>query len=151
MTKLVKVVPFMSAHGEDLLKIQTGEGASDRLRIEKNWVQNVAIPDHSYSMISNGHLIAAGGIFPIWTSTGEAWLIPSDRVSRVKKSFAYSVRHVFGLLVEENSYRRVQASARADYRGGQRFLEWLGFEREGLMKSYGPDGADYVMYGKVMT
>jgi len=38
---------------------------------------------------------------------------------------------------------RIQASVSASDTKALRFASWLGFEDEGLMKKYGPDGSDY--------
>jgi hypothetical protein len=43
----------------------------------------------------------------------------------------------------------IKETARADAPKARRFLEFLGFEREGLLKAYGPDGADHVLFAKI--
>jgi hypothetical protein len=30
-----------------------------------------------------------------------------------------------------------------------RFAEFLGFEKEGLMKKFGPEGSDYIVMGRI--
>ena len=36
-----------------------------------------------------------------------------------------------------------------DFQQGIRFAEWLGLEREGLMKKWGFDGSDQYMYARI--
>lgn len=42
--------------------------------------------------------------------------------------------------------RRIEASAEVDFGPGCRWLELLGFQSEGLMKQYGPDGSDHIRF-----
>ena len=45
-----------------------------------------------------------------------------------------------------DTVRRIDATAREDFPQASRMLEMLGFEREGLMKSYGPDGSSHYLF-----
>ena len=53
-------------------------------------------------------------------------------------------------VIEENKLTRVQASVHVDDKQAVRYVEWLGFENEGLMKKFGPDGSDYYRFARVM-
>jgi hypothetical protein len=44
--------------------------------------------------------------------------------------------------------RRLEASARVDFAPACRWLELLKFEREGIMRKFGPDGSDHVRYAR---
>ena len=33
---------------------------------------------------------------------------------------------------------------------GEAYAQWLGFEKEGIMRKYGPDGTDYIRYARVI-
>jgi RimJ/RimL family protein N-acetyltransferase len=48
-----------------------------------------------------------------------------------------------------DTVRRIDATARADFPPAGRMLEMLGFEAEGLMKQYGPDGASHYIYARI--
>jgi RimJ/RimL family protein N-acetyltransferase len=51
--------------------------------------------------------------------------------------------------MHEAQVQRVQASVHAEDGQAVRFARWLGFENEGLMKKYGPDGSDYYRMARV--
>ena len=57
---------------------------------------------------------------------------------------------MFDHMQEEYKYQRIQASISVKDAKAKRFAEWLGFENEGIMKKYGPDGSDYYRYARVM-
>jgi hypothetical protein len=45
--------------------------------------------------------------------------------------------------------KRLQTAVKADFVLGIKFAEWWGLKSEGLMKHYGPDGADYIRFAKI--
>jgi RimJ/RimL family protein N-acetyltransferase len=142
-----KSIPFEPGHAEELI------GQADINQAEKKFLLGRHIHDlssgYSISVIRNGHLLGSGGIFPIWDGLGEAWVIPSELVQKHKKMFVKLIRENMARMTDEFQFRRLQATARADAPKSRRFLEFLGFEREGLLKAYGPDGADHVLFAKI--
>lgn len=102
----------------------------------------------SFSLIDNGHLIVAGGIFEIWPGMGEAWLIPSDKIKNYKLKMIKTLRQHMDKIIQEDNLVRLQASVREDFETAHRFIEFMGFKREGLMTNYGPDGANHFLYAR---
>ncbi len=143
-----KLIPFRAEHAEDLADENTMT-AAERKFLFNSHVHNLSVPGHGISVIRNGYLLGSGGVFPIWEGLGEAWVMPSNLVSSHKKMFVKLIRSNLEQMTEKFNFRRVQATARADLPKAQRFLEFLGFEREGLLKKYGPDGSDHILYAKI--
>ena len=50
----------------------------------------------------------------------------------------------------DNDLWRIQASVHTTDEQSIKFAEWMGFENEGLMKKFGPDGADYYRFARVV-
>jgi RimJ/RimL family protein N-acetyltransferase len=50
---------------------------------------------------------------------------------------------------EDTDLQRIQASVHTRDKQAIRYVEWLGFENEGLMKKFGPDGSDYYRFARV--
>ena len=42
--------------------------------------------------------------------------------------------------------KSLQAIVRSDFKDAHKLAKFLGFESEGLMRKYGPDGSDYERY-----
>jgi RimJ/RimL family protein N-acetyltransferase len=40
--------------------------------------------------------------------------------------------------------RRVQGAVSVNWEEAARFAHYMGFEEEGVMRKYGPDGSDYI-------
>jgi RimJ/RimL family protein N-acetyltransferase len=56
---------------------------------------------------------------------------------------------MFDVIVHKNKLARIQASIAVSDTKAVRFGKWMGFEMEGLMRSYGPDGSDYYRMARV--
>ena len=108
-----------------------------------------AQPGMAFSMIDDGHLVSAAGIYKVWDGVGEAWLLPSSRMLASPRRTIKAVRSFLDDISEREGFRRVQATTHADFTRGRRFLEWLGFQNEGVLRGYGPDGSDHIIYARV--
>jgi len=46
-------------------------------------------------------------------------------------------------------FKRVEAFVDANFDAGHRWIKMLGFEREGYMRSFTPEGNDAVLYARI--
>ena len=86
------------------------------------------------------------GAVPTLPGVCEVFVLASEAQARHPITFAKAVRKELYTL--RAKYRRIQAVSRDDS-FHSRWLSWLGFEREGLMRKYGLHGEDMVMWGLV--
>lgn len=91
------------------------------------------------------------GIIDIWDGLGEVWIVVSNEITQRPVSIARGMRELLAEYFEYGGYRRIQSNVRADWDTARRFAKFVGMKEEGLMPSFGPDGADYVRFAKVMT
>ena len=143
-----KEIPFEAGHAEDLIGQAKLNEAEKKFLLDRH-LYSIAADGHGVSFVANGHLLGAGGIIPIWDGLGEAWVLPGNLIHRHRKTFVRLVRDGIDRMNAEHQFRRIQATARADAASAQRFLEFLGFEREGCLRAYGPDGADHFLFAKM--
>ncbi|PHS25463.1 MAG: hypothetical protein COA84_07555 [Robiginitomaculum sp.] len=100
----------------------------------------------AFSCWHGDDVVLIGGIFPMWEGRMTAWLI----VGKVPRYGWQNIcRAVKACLAAYADTPRIEATALASEPKAQKFLEWLGFEREGLMRNYGPDGADHIGYARI--
>ena len=149
LTTSYKLVPVVAEHADDLWERDNSLATAERGSMKKEYIVNMARLGRSFSLLTNGTLIASGGLFKIWDGMAEAWFIPSELIKPHRRQVVKQLRDHIDQLSVENDYRRLQATSRSDFSAGQRFLEFLGFEREGLLRKYGPDGADHYLYARV--
>ncbi|MFN3353883.1 MAG: hypothetical protein ACK4Z5_09775 [Brevundimonas sp.] len=93
--------------------------------------------------------LACGGLSPLGFGRWAAWLFAEDLSPR---GWVMVARGFNGLKVETRA-RRIEATVRdgaPELTGGAcAFAERLGLSREGRMTGFGPDGADYWLFGGV--
>ena len=115
---------------------------------------NLADPDyvaalvgsgHAYTALVDGRAIAFGGCLELRKDRAYMWsLIGEDAGPHMR----VLVRATAGFL-KAAPWRRIEAAVASDFRAGHRLVRLLGFEFEGRMKAYSPDGADHDLYAKV--
>lgn len=145
---MIRLIDFDPDHAEELFTLNTTLATADHKFLKRHWIENMKRAGRSFTLIDNGHLIVSGGIFEIWPGHGEAWLIPSDKIEDYKLKMIKTLRSYIDKITEEDQLVRLQASVREDFPVAHRFIEFMGFKREGLMKNYGPDGANHYLYAR---
>ena len=93
--------------------------------------------------------VACGGIDLMWDHVGEAWMLLSPYVNLYRVAVTRAVRNRLAYLTSRMELNRVQAVIRVTDKPSIRYIEMLGFEKEGILRQYGTDGTDYYMYGRV--
>lgn len=98
------------------------------------------------SIFINEILVFVGGVVPKWDGVGDGWLLVDKAfpilVQPYLKEFFAGFNYYMSLL----KYNRIQTGVLEGFDQGIRFIEGLGFKREGLMKQYGSDKKDYWRY-----
>jgi len=103
--------------------------------------------------ISDGKILACAGVRILWPGCGEAWAIFCDpevvEYKYKKEAYVYILTYL-KRVIEDYDLRRVQALVRADIPIAVKYIEQLGFEREGLLRKYGREGEDQYMYALIL-
>ncbi len=103
-----------------------------------------------YTLFEEDVVLGIGGVHNIWNGVGEAWLLLGKEAFARPRTVARHTVNMFDHMQEEHQYQRIQASIAVTDAKAKRFAEWLGFQNEGIMRKYGPDGSDYYRYARVM-
>ena len=104
---------------------------------------------HAYYIEQNKSVEALGGLFPWWDGVGEVWMIPADDIQISSIMFIKAMGRLIDNLIRDNNLWRIQATAEVGEEHHCRLLRVLGFEKEGLMRKFGPDKEDHFRYAKV--
>jgi hypothetical protein len=94
------------------------------------------------------NIVFCAGVHDIWPGVGAAWSVISPRsykYCRMLWAMKWCVRELFDKL----SYIRIQVGVDAQNETAIRFIEHLGFVREGYMRKFGPHGEDHYLYAIV--
>jgi hypothetical protein len=86
------------------------------------------------------------GVSPLWPGVWSAWSFGTDQwASCAIELTRYAVRVLRPYLLDRGAHR-LQCESRIDHSDAHRWLSALGARPEGVLRGYGRDGADYVMF-----
>lgn len=141
---MITVVPFETAHLDqiDLHGRETALGFFQK-------VDGLEDLGPSGTFICEGKVVMCAGVISLWPGVAEGWALTSRDARRSGVTLTRQARRLIEMAARAKGYRRVQMAVRADYAQGRRWAEALGFVSEGIMRAYGPDGADHVRYARI--
>lgn len=106
-------------------------------------------PEPAYTAVCRGRKIAAAGIVRFYTGVGEAW-VAVTKYSKDYIGLPGAIKDLLEYLQTKHNFWRVQAPVKVDNPVTRRLVRWLGFQEEGVLRKYSPDGTDCYMYGRVV-
>jgi hypothetical protein len=142
--KKLRFIPYKAEHA-----YQIERKPEDRQLCENEkyylWAKSNEVSGPGATCLYKDVIICSFGIRIFWEGAGEIWGI----FCRDIRKYIGVHRHIRDYLeetIDECKLDRVQARTRADSAEGNRYLNWLGFEKECLLQKFGPDGHDYNSY-----
>lgn len=94
-------------------------------------------------------VVGCGGVIIVWEGIGQFWMIPGVLVPKYAKTVWKEVKLFIKDSTERFALHRIQATVREADPRAIRWIERLGFEREGLLRCYGQDRENHFMYARV--
>lgn len=102
------------------------------------------------TLLEDGQPVAAAGLARLWPGVAEGWFLARpDMTPRQRLTVARTVARRLPSVLGEQGVQRFQASVRLGAERAAHLVEWLGLTPEGIMRAYGPDGADHIRYAWV--
>ena len=99
----------------------------------------------AYTGFDGTRVVACAGIVTQFAGVGTLWGVLADDSRGHFLAIHRTALRVLGMA----RLRRLEASSEVDFPQGCRWLELLGFQSEGVMRSYGPDGKDHHRYARI--
>lgn len=93
----------------------------------------------------DGQILAIAGVEPQWENRAIAFALIAESAGRFFPAIHKAVRD----FLIRAPYRRIEATVDVGFEQGHRWIKMLGFEIEGYLKAYRPDGADMLLYARV--
>ena len=152
MDNMLYIVPYKKEHGQIILSYQMNHKIleADRHYINVEGDAKNLEQDHlAFTGMVNDKPIFAAGMKMIWGQVAEGWVIASNDMWKYPLGVAKAIKKDFARVAKEHNIKRVQSGIRKDFKEGIRFAEWLGLERECLMKNWGFDGSDQYLYARI--
>lgn len=145
----VEVIPYKKGHADfiDPDEVHTGDGDPAFITVH----DNIAEDEHTWcrTLLYNKKVVALFGGAVRWSGMAEIWSIPTIHIRPIAKSYFQTMFDQLEKYEVELNIRRYQTCVRYDYVQNQKFMELLGFEKECLMRKFGPKGEDYFLYARL--
>lgn len=148
---MVKVcVPFKPEHARYIIEhnARRQEDWLDK-SVADQWVEQWGDKVWAYTVLVDGEPIACAGIALQEWSRGEAWALFSEKFYQHKLFIYKLIKKALPAAFHECKLRRIQAIIDTDYPENKKWIEKLGFEYEGRMKQWGPNGQDFLIYARL--
>ena len=135
-------VEVMDLRAEEEHIVQTMDNAYGRL------VHMGEDAEKAGTFLHNGRILCCAGFSIMWPGVADGWIIPSIYVSDAPISFCKTIRAYCKEIMETMNVHRLQTTSYDDA-FHKRWMEWLGFERECIMKKYTQEGTNMCLYAMV--
>lgn len=83
-----------------------------------------------------------------WQGVAHCWAIISDAIQECPIEFHKCIRRLIETSFRGINLHRLEATVRADFPMGEKWLKSLGFEFEGTLRYYGTDKSDYKLFAR---
>ncbi len=112
-------------------------------------LNELEVPGMSFTAIKDNKIICSGGVIPVWDQVFEGWVMGSHLIWQNRISAAKIIKKGMEFLIKQNNIVRLQTAVKKDFYLGHRFAEWLGMEKEGIMKKY-QNNEDYIRFARII-
>lgn len=133
----------------------------DLLHIDPKDIYDVAAKQRFFGLIQDrksisftiltddGDILACVSFFKIHEKTAEISMLCGENFLKYKIEFIKTLKAGTEKYMQEFGLHRVQCTIKADFYGADHWIEILGYEKEAVLKKYGPDGEDHFLFAKV--
>lgn len=144
----IRAVPFKAAH-IDLIDIRERERiAFEKSPIKEERLQWLEDSHAAETILCGGIVLAIAGFIEVMPKTIELFLIPSIYVSKNTIAFARLMKYYKEKAIPQYDWHRLQIVTPNDDLH-IRWAEFLGFEREGILRKFDYNGEDHIMWSIV--
>ena len=148
MSKVV-IVPFENKHADQILEQGLNSEILELKPEHRKYAYFLKEVGKSFTGLVNDIPIAAGGVFHLWDGVAEGWVLATKEIYKYPVFCAKHIKKRTEMLIKNNNIKRLQTSVKADCEMAIRFAKWLGLKPEGVMKSYGPAGEDFIRFARI--
>jgi hypothetical protein len=143
----VKVIPYEIGHGVYIIRMNGNKQIKDVNQDELVEIWKTGGP--AYTLLIDGEIIASSGVVRQGWNRGEAWTLTGPLFYKYPKICIKAVKEYLQKIIEDEGLKRVQSLINVKHEWGDRWMKHLGFEKEGVLRKYGPEGDDYAIYSRI--
>jgi hypothetical protein len=141
-------LPFARHHAdrinvssEEVLVVTDRSGVGDILDAQSKMGPAVTV-------FLNSQPVGIFGFVSIWRGVTEAWFVTDERVRTIPMTMTRIGKKVMDIAKISMGLHRIQITVRTHDKRAERWAYAIGFERECVMRKYGPDAVDYFLMAR---
>lgn len=127
------------------LDLQKAQSFFGTMMNDPEYLAGLVSSGPAYTLLNGDEVLACAGIVPQWQNRAMAWALVGANAGRAMVALHRAVLRCF----EIHPCRRIETTVASKFPEGHRWARMLGFEREGTMTAFAPDGADYDLYARI--
>lgn len=119
-------------------------------RVRPTLVQSITSDNAiAFTIFHKEKIISICGIYLLWPGVGEAFTVMCKDIKKYGLSLYKAYKITLPTVIKALKLKRLQAVIIVGFDEGVRFIEKLGFKREGIMKKWSPTEQDVYIYALV--
>lgn len=103
---------------------------------------------NAFTAILHGTPVACFGSVRIWNGVEEMWLLMEERGRNIAVSLTKAAIAYRDFRVISGNLHRLQITVRCEDMRAVRWASFIGFNIDGMMMRYGPDGSNYYLMSR---
>ena len=140
----VVIVPFLTEHVLKFAISQPDLEGHDKEELKERIIAQ-AQQGQAISVIERGKTLGIFGSTPIWKGLDEGWFLVDEAVRRYGIAMTKVAKKWIALKFQKDSLNRLQITVRCDDIRAEKWAKCLGFQTDGVMRRFGPDGSDFFL------
>lgn len=147
------MITFIPYRPEHLMQIdyQPAQRRWKDLFFTPAYARVLDVPDMAWTGLDEqGRVIGCAGFSPQWEGRVIGWAVFGKIPKAAWVPIFKKVRKEMRALRKQGHDHRVEITVPYGFGAGCRLAHLLGFQVEGLMRRYGPDGSDHYLYSQVV-
>lgn len=145
----VSLVPFHWAHPEAMDLRPHDRVYYDCIPNFREYLKLYMASGNALTAVVPEGMACCFGVNAMWPGIAEGWMLTSHLVDGYPVSLTRSTTRYFNRIATEMKLKRLQLTVNATNVVAVRWANALGFTREGVLRSYGADGADHIMFARI--
>lgn len=139
----MEIVPFAPVHLRALVLQEAQSWMGPMLQADYGEMLKRSGP--CFTALDGDQVVACAGVLRMWDNRDQAWALLSATSGRMFVPIYRGIRR----FLDMHDARRIEATVDSKFEAGHRLMRLLGFEFEGHMRAYLPDGRDCDLYARV--
>lgn len=140
----MQIIPFQPDHLARL-EVQPDQAEAVGAMSQQGYGQFLADAGPAFTGVDGDRIVICAGLVPLWPGRSSLWALLSVHAAK----FMLAIHRATLRFLATRTDRRIEATCATGFKEAHRWLEMLGFTREGTLRGFTPEGFDHDMYSRV--